>query len=108
MPMLAARFPGFFTPHSSARSFVLTLNDIIHPEVRKLYPGADVPEFGFDDADPDTLVITDVSARKLCALAEGFLAGAASHYGQTADLQHIQCMHEGHDSCVIHCTFHGA
>ena len=71
-------------------------------------PGADVPEFGFDDSDPDVLVITYDSARKLCALAEGFLAGAATHYGQTAELQHTQCMHDGHDRCVIRCRFHAA
>src|SRR5687768_2582444 len=43
LPLLAQRFPQFFKPHTSTRSFVLTLNSIIHPEVRKLYPGADVP-----------------------------------------------------------------
>ena len=42
------RCPQLFEPHDSTRSFLLTLNDIIHPEVRKLYPGADVPEFDFD------------------------------------------------------------
>lgn len=108
MPLLAARYPGFFAPHVSTRPFVLTLNDIIHPEVRKLYPGADVPEFDFDESDPDVLVVTYRSSRKLCALAEGFLAGAATHYGQTVHLQHDQCMHEGHDSCVIRCAFTAA
>ena len=49
LPLFATRT----TPSSSSRttrtrSFVLTLNEIIHPEVRKLYPGADVPEFDFD------------------------------------------------------------
>jgi hypothetical protein len=105
MPLLAERFPRFFTPHRSARSFVLTLNDIIHPEVRKLYPGADAPEFGFDDSDPATLVLTYDSARKLCALAEGFLLGAAHHYRETVDLRHERCMHDGAPTCVIHCRF---
>ena len=47
IPALAAAYPGFFTPHRDIGSFLDTLNDIIHPEVRKLYPGADVPTFGF-------------------------------------------------------------
>lgn len=108
MPLLAQRYPQFFTPHTSARSFVLTLNDIIHPEVRKLYPGADAPEFGFDDTDPATLVLTYESARKLCALAEGFLLGAADHYHERVELHHGQCMHDGAASCVIHCRFTAA
>ncbi len=42
LPLFAERYPQLFEPHDSARPFVRTLNDIIHPEVRKLYPGADV------------------------------------------------------------------
>jgi hypothetical protein len=52
MPFLAERYPEFFTAHKSLRSFLLSLNDVIHAEVRKLYPGADVPEFGFDLPPP--------------------------------------------------------
>jgi hypothetical protein len=42
---LADRYPELFEPHTSTREFALTLNDVIHPEVRKLYPGAEVPIF---------------------------------------------------------------
>src|ERR1700758_1180816 len=42
-PLPPSRYPGFLEPHRTTRSFVLTLNDIIHPEVRKIYSGADVP-----------------------------------------------------------------
>src|SRR5690348_17125586 len=43
LPLMAANYPNFFQGHTSTRPFVLTLNNIIHPEVRKIYPGADVP-----------------------------------------------------------------
>lgn len=105
MPLLADRYPVFFTPHTSTRSFLLTLNEIIHSEVRKLYPGADVPEFQFDDSDPERLLITYQSARKLCALAEGFIVGAARHYGQTASIDQPVCMHRGAEACVLACSF---
>ena len=45
MPLLALRYPTFFASQSSTRSFVLTLNDIIHPEVRRLYPQGNMPNF---------------------------------------------------------------
>src|SRR5687768_11524401 len=64
-PLFAERYPQLFEPHDSTRSFALTLNDIIHPEVRKLYPGADVPEFDFD-AREALLVMGYRSPRKLC------------------------------------------
>lgn len=105
MPLLAQRYPAFFTPHTSARPFLLTLNDIIHPEVRKLYPGADVPEFDYEQQGDDVLLLQYRSRRKLCALAEGFIAGAATHYGQTVVIKQESCMLQGADHCLLHCTF---
>lgn len=46
---LAGKYPELFDPHDSSRSFALTINDVIHPEVRKLYPGAHVPTFALDE-----------------------------------------------------------
>src|SRR5687767_11256813 len=74
-PLLATRYPVFVQPHTGTHDFLLTLNDVIHSEVRKLYPGVDVPEFGFDDTEPNALSLTYRSQRRLCALAEGFILG---------------------------------
>ena len=41
LPLLAKKHPHFFAAHKSTRPFLLALNDVIHSEVRKLYPGAD-------------------------------------------------------------------
>src|SRR5687768_12468965 len=68
MPLLARKYQAFFARHSSTRPFILTLNSIIHPEVRKLYPGADVPDFDFDTSSPETLVMHYQSKRKLCEI----------------------------------------
>jgi DNA-binding transcriptional regulator YdaS (Cro superfamily) len=105
MPLLAQRYPQFFAAHSCTRSFLLTLNDIIHPEVRKLYPGADVPEFTFQVRDQDVLVVEYSSRRQLCSLAEGFVHGAATHYGERVNLSQPQCMLRGADTCLLHCVF---
>lgn len=105
MPLLVKRYPQFFGAHTSARTFLLTLNSLIHPEVRKLYPGATPPVFDFDTSDSDTLVIGYNSARRLCALAEGFMQGAAEHYRERAELRQPQCMHDGADKCVFHVQF---
>lgn len=43
IPILEQRYPQFFSPHTSTRPFVLSLNSIIHPEVRKVYPGRTSP-----------------------------------------------------------------
>jgi hypothetical protein len=104
LPLFAQRYPQLFEPHRSTRSFVLTLNDIIHPEVRKLYPGADVPEFDFDTRG-DVLVMGYHSPRKLCAFAEGLLLGAADHYGERLLIEQPLCMKRGDDHCVLEIAF---
>jgi len=105
IPLLATRYPQFFEPYGSARPFLLTLNDIIHPEVRKLYPGADVPDFDFAEAENGDLVIGYRSERKLCALAEGFILGAANHYRESVRLTQPRCMNRGDEKCLIQCSF---
>ena len=101
LPLLALRYPHFFIAHKTTRSFVLTLNDIIHPEVRKLYPGADVPEFGFDTTDPTVLKMSYNSARKMCAFAEGLIIGSATHFGERAVIHQSNCMHRGDAECLF-------
>lgn len=105
IPLLADRYPPFFAGHTSTKSFLLTLNDIIHPEVRKLYPGAQVPSFGFEESPADTVLMRYRSERKLCALAEGFVLGAAAHYGERAEIEQLECMHRGDDDCLLRCVF---
>jgi hypothetical protein len=107
IPLLAQRYPQFFAQHGSTQSFLLTLNDIIHPEVRKLYPGAVVPDFDFAFDDGGHLLLGYRSQRRLCTLAEGFILGAARHYGESVALTQVECMHRGDDKCVIRCVFGG-
>lgn len=106
MPILADRYRAFFSAHTSTRSFVLSVNDIIHPEVRKVYPGADVPVFDFRDAPDGALLVGYKSARKLCALAQGFIEGAATYYGETVSFEHPECMHNGDPKCMFRVAFH--
>ena len=105
MPLLFQRYPVFFQGHTSTRSYLLTLNHIIHPEVQKLYPGAATPVFDFDASDAEVLTIAYRSQRKLCALAEGFMHGAADHYQESMHLEHPECMLDGAAQCVFKLKF---
>lgn len=46
------------------------------------------------------------SARKLFALAEGFMQGAAAHYGETLTITQHECMHHGGPRCMFRIEFH--
>lgn len=101
LPLLAVEYPEFFAPHSGTRPFLLTLNDVIHPEVRKLYPGADVPVFDFEAEPGGALRMGYASPRRLCSLAEGFIEAAAAHYGETVTIGHPECMKRGAAKCTL-------
>ena len=104
LPLLAASYPEFFTPHTSTRAFLMTLNDIIHPEVRKVYPGADVPWFDMGEAADGAVVMGYTSRRRLCAFAEGLIEGAAAYYAEPVRIEQPTCMLVGDDACslVVH------
>jgi hypothetical protein len=104
IPHFAERYPHVFAPHEDTRSFVLTLNEVIHPEVRKLLPGAEVPTFEFETPDERTVVLSYVSARKLCSFAEGLVEGAADHFSETVSIEQTRCMKRGDPRCVLVCT----
>jgi len=104
IPGMAKRWPEFFTAHQTTVPFLLSLNDVIHPEVRKLYAGAYCPHFAFTLPPDGSLMIGYRSPRKLCDLAHGFIFGAGDHYGEALAVQHRECMHDGADSCLIAVT----
>lgn len=101
LPLLAKKHPHFFTAHKSTRPFLLSLNDVIHSEVRKLYPGADVPVFTYDTSSSEVLLMHYRSPRKLCALAEGFIEATAAYYAEELSLDQPECMNRGDDKCVL-------
>lgn len=99
IPMMAVQFPELFSAHSALRSFLLTLNDVIHPEVRKLYPEADVPVFDYDVSSPEVLVMSYQSSRKLCDFAIGLIEGAGRHFSEAVTIDHPICMNRGDAAC---------
>lgn len=108
IPILTRKYPMFFEPHSNTHAFLVTLNDIIHPEVRKLYPGADAPDFDFSWPEENVLVMEYRSSRQLCSFAEGLIHGTAKHYSERVEVQHDRCRKRGDDVCAMRCTFLGA
>ena len=93
--------PEMFDIHVSSRAFILNVNRAIHPEVRKLYSGADCPYFNFQYTPDDSLTMSYRSSRRLCHLAEGFIAGAEQIYCDAVNARQDKCMHRGDDHCLF-------
>jgi len=94
------RFPQFFDCESLL-PFLLSVDHLIHVEVRKLFPDAGVPRFDYDEELPDKLTMIYQSPRKLCRLAEGLIDGSAKHFNQSYQLNHDVCMHSGDSACHL-------
>lgn len=102
---LVGAHPEFARAFSDAKSFIMAVNDIIHVEVRKLYPGVKLPEFTYDETASGSLIITYHSERQLCFFMLGLMKGCGDFYGQTIGIKHSKCVFEGGDHCVFVLTF---
>lgn len=104
LPKFQQSNPQFFGEDMTLKSFLLTVDRIIHVEVRKLHPDAMLPQFDYKDESDNELTMYYNSPRKLCYLAEGLIAGAATHFNTKYTLDHKDCMHNGADCCTLHLT----
>ena len=104
---LLTRYEGFHgNVHgepASLREFLTTVNDLIHPQVLKLYPGASVPRFVLRDKG-DYLELDYLSVRNMCTLAEGLVLGTAEHYGEPVIVDQPSCKNRGDSRCTIRIT----
>jgi hypothetical protein len=98
---LARRNPHILEGIDGRQQLVTSLDDIIHPEVRKIYPDAEVPGFAAAPVDGG-LRVTYTSRRKLCALAEGLILGGGEWYGHELHVEHESCVHAGDASCTMY------
>ena len=105
LQLMAERYPVFFHGHRSLLTFLPTINDVIHREVRKIYAGASTPDLRFDQISDGHLVMSYASDRGLCMFAEGLVEGAASRFGEDVTIRQPQCLHLGDALCVFDVAF---
>lgn len=75
-----AGYPAFFEGMTSAVQFLAGIEDVIHAEVLKLYPDAQLPRFECTLL-PDGLAMVYRSPRHFDDLALGLIEGAVAHWG---------------------------
>lgn len=84
---LARAFEFSVKPHADAFSFLASLDAIIHAEVRKLYPDAELPQVPVTHLDDRRLVMEYRSKRPFADVAEGLLRGCLMWFGERADIE---------------------
>ena len=83
-------YPHFFNGIDSAIELLAQVESIIHPEVLKLYPDAELPRFHVQEHYEDRLVMDYESSRHLEDLAEGLMLGCIRHFNRPVTLERTQ------------------
>jgi hypothetical protein len=82
LPDLASRVSDVVDRDGTAFEFLSTIDDVIHVEVRKLYPDAATPTVKTCTIDHRSIEVTYESSRNMWALAEGLIHGAGDLFGE--------------------------
>jgi len=98
-------YGNFFKPGLTTKSLLHSVDQIIHVEVKKLYPDVHLPRFQYEDPAPDKLVMKYYSTRKLCVLAKGLINGIGNIYNENVEIHEPVCLHKGDDHCRLELTF---
>lgn len=76
------RYKPMIEQAASCFAFLEGIEQHIHVEVRKLYPDAELPDFGYPTQAADVLVMDYRSPRPMAKFAEGLVRAAIRHYGE--------------------------
>jgi hypothetical protein len=73
-------YPNLFDGHSCPLKFLQQVEVVIHKEVLKLYPEAELPSFTTLDHTPNSVTLLYESRRGLASLALGLIRGCLVHF----------------------------
>lgn len=87
---LAEHYPKMVEPTPSLVALLASLDDVIHPEVLKLYPDAELPRFAARTLPDGSLELEYRSPRHLDDVAHGLLEGASDYFGEPVTISRSQ------------------
>jgi len=93
--------PDFYERHGTFQSCLLSVEDQIHTVVRSALPGAAPPHLRVTALGEAGVVIAYTSARKLCPLLLGLVAGTAEKYETQIEATEALCALRGDPWCSI-------
>lgn len=91
-----ANYSSFFVTVHDALTFLSGIEVVIHAEVLKLYPDAQLPRFETEHHSTHRLVLVYESSRHFEDLAAGLIAGCIAHFGEKIEIQREVFEQGGH------------
>lgn len=94
-------YPELFAGKRTLYDFLASIESHIHVEVHKLYPEARLPRFEVLERGPHHLRLAYRSPRRMEALAEGLILGAAERYKEPQRMRRVEAPELGADAIVF-------
>ncbi|MER0438781.1 heme NO-binding domain-containing protein [Emticicia sp. W12TSBA100-4] len=88
-------YSHFIENAPDAFTFLKSIHNYIHVEVRKLYPDAELPHFEIEHPQPNILVMDYHSIRKMSDLAFGLIEACLEHFEENASISQEVVNHDG-------------
>lgn len=82
----AKNYSVFFANVTNALDFLHGIEDVIHAEVKKLYPDAQLPRFYTEEYQANKLVLIYQSNRHFEDLAEGLMIGCIKYFNEKINI----------------------
>jgi len=98
-------YRAFFKEGQTAKTFLKSVDQIIHVEVKKLYPEVTLPKIEYEDPAADKLVMIYSSKRRLCQLAKGLITGVGKIYNENISINEPECACKGSEKCRLELQF---
>ena len=96
-------YPVFFQGITDAYDFLESIESIVHVEVLKLYPDAQLPRFETERSG-DNLTMIYRSPRHFADLAAGLIDGCIAHYGGGITMERLD--HSVENGSLVHFRLH--
>ncbi|MFT4600298.1 MAG: hypothetical protein ACI857_000472 [Arenicella sp.] len=81
--------------------FLESIDNYIHPEVLKLYPDAELPNFDSEvNPERSELILIYTSKRAMSHFAIGLIKGASKHYDQRLDIEVVSSRDNGENVTI--------
>jgi len=85
--VFSTKFTSFFEQCDDLFSFLKSIDNHIHVEVRKLYPDADLPDFTYHQLSDNCITLHYSSNRHFSSLAHGLIVGVAEYFKQKIEVK---------------------
>ena len=98
-PRLITYYDMFVRPEWRTFDVLENASARIHDAIHRYNPKRLPPRLVAKRTEPDRMLLTYQSERRLCHVAKGIVRGLKDHFGENVEIQDTQCMHHGAECC---------